>query len=111
VFNTEGEENGGVAGKKGYIYSSCSNFFIQLVLSANEHTMVQHSSCTTTMHLMNDRPQDKVLYVRRGNFMTAGVAFPSHTSFFAQTMFNYNETELFSGCPNCATIPHGYQHT
>jgi len=31
VFNAGGHENGGVGGKKGYIYSSSCNFLVQLV--------------------------------------------------------------------------------
>ena len=31
VFNTEGKEKVGVGGKKGYIYSSSSDFLVQLV--------------------------------------------------------------------------------
>jgi len=31
VYNMGGQENGGVGGKKGYIYSSSGNFLVQLV--------------------------------------------------------------------------------
>ena len=31
VYNTGGKENGGVGGKRGYIYSSAGDFLVQLV--------------------------------------------------------------------------------
>jgi len=44
ALNTGGIQNGGVGGKKGYIYSSSCNFVVQLVLLVNAHKMAQPSS-------------------------------------------------------------------
>jgi len=60
VFNTEGKENGGEGGKKGYIYSISCDFLVQLVLLVNEYNMAQPSSCTTTRHLMNEEPRYEI---------------------------------------------------
>ena len=38
-----------------------------------------------------------------------GVAYASHIIFTAETLCISEQTELFSGYPNCATIQHGYQ--
>jgi len=42
--------------------------------------------------------------------MTPGVTFASHMIFTTQTSSISEQTELFSDCPHCATIQHGYQH-
>jgi len=39
MFATGGKENGGVGGKKGYIYSSSCDFLVQLVLLGNDNKM------------------------------------------------------------------------
>ena len=44
VFNLGGIENGGVGRKKGYIYFSSCDFFIQLVLLDHEHRKARPSS-------------------------------------------------------------------
>ena len=44
VSNTGGNETGDVGRKKGYIYSSFCDFFVQLVLLVNKHTTAQPSS-------------------------------------------------------------------
>ena len=59
-LNMGRKENVGVGRKKGYIYSSTCNFLVQLVLLVNKHKMAQHSSCTTTRHLMTEKPQDEI---------------------------------------------------
>jgi len=41
--------------------------------------------------------------------MTVGVVFALHIIFTAQTSCILEQSEQFSGCPNCATIQHGYQ--
>jgi len=56
VLNTEGKDIGGVGRKKRYIYSSCCDFLIRLVLLVSEHKTAQPSSCTTTGHLMTEKP-------------------------------------------------------
>jgi len=56
VLNTEGKEHGGVGEKKRYIYSSSCDFLVQFVLLVNKHKTAQPSSCTTTRHLMTEKP-------------------------------------------------------
>jgi len=85
VSNRRGKENAGLGGKKGYIYSSSSNFLVQLVSLFNKHQMGQPSSCTTTRHIMTEKPQDEIVYLWWGQFMTRGVTFASHTTLTAQT--------------------------
>jgi hypothetical protein len=61
VDNMGGQENGGVGGKKGYIYSSSGNFLAQLVsYVGNKHKTAQDSSYRTTRHLMNNKPREKI---------------------------------------------------
>jgi len=60
VFNMRGMENGGEGGKKGYIYLSSCDFLVQLVLLVNQHKPAQHSSCTTTRHLMNEESRNAI---------------------------------------------------
>jgi len=50
VSNMGGKENGGVHGKKGYIYSC----FCVLIVKA--YKTAEPSSCTTTRNLMNEEP-------------------------------------------------------
>jgi len=93
VYNTGGKEKGGVGGKKGYILEYWrflgSRFNLQVLL-VNEHKTAQPSSCRTTRHLMNDKPQDEI---RRGQFTTPGVAFASYIIFTAQTLSISEQTE------------------
>ena len=56
VFNTEGTDNGGVGGMKGYIYLSTCDFLVRLVQLVHECTCAQPSSYTITRHLMNVNP-------------------------------------------------------
>ena len=60
VFNMGRKDNGCVGGKKGYIYSRSCDFFVKLVLFVNEHKTAQPSSCSTTRHLMNEKPRDQI---------------------------------------------------
>jgi len=60
VLNTGGKENGGVDGKKGYIYLSSCDFLVQLVLLVEEYKPGQPSSYTTTRHLMTENPRDEI---------------------------------------------------
>ena len=60
VLNPGGKENGGVGGKKGYIYSSSCDVLVQLRLLVNEHKTAQPSSCTTTRHLMTEMPRHEI---------------------------------------------------
>jgi hypothetical protein len=41
--------------------------------------------------------------------MSLGVAFAVQIKVITQTSCISDHTEAFSGCPNCATIQHGYQ--
>jgi hypothetical protein len=59
VFNMGGKQNGVEGGKMGYIYSSSCNFLLPLVLLVKEHKTAQRSSCTTTRHLMNEKPRNQ----------------------------------------------------
>jgi len=43
----------------GYIYSSSSDFLVQLVLLVNKHKTAQPASCTTSRHLGNEGPRDE----------------------------------------------------
>ena len=80
VLNTGGKGNGGVGGKKRYIYLRSSDFFIELVLLVNENNTAQCLSCTTTSHLIIRKPRDQILYSRKEKCTTPGVAFciPHH---------------------------------
>jgi len=60
VFNMGGKEKENVGGKKGYIYLSFCDLLGQLVLLVHKHRTAQHSGCTTTRHLMNEKPPDKI---------------------------------------------------
>ena len=60
VLNTEGKANGGVGGKKGYVYCISCDFLVQLVWFVKEHKTGQPSSCTTTRHLMTEKPRDDI---------------------------------------------------
>jgi len=60
VLNLRRKENGGVGRKKGYIYSSSCDFLNQLVLLVNEQKIAQPLSCTTTRHLMTEKPRDEI---------------------------------------------------
>jgi hypothetical protein len=59
-FNTGGTDNGGVGGKKGYIYSSSRDLIHILRFLVNEDKTALPSSCTTTKHLMNEEPRDEM---------------------------------------------------
>jgi len=43
MFNTGGKQNGGQGRKKGYIYLSSCDFFVQLVWLVNQHKTAQTS--------------------------------------------------------------------
>jgi hypothetical protein len=59
VFNTGGKQNGGDRGMMGYIYSSSSDFMVQLVLSVNEPKTAQSLSCGITRNVMNKEPRKR----------------------------------------------------
>jgi hypothetical protein len=109
VVNTAGKQNGGEGGKMGYIYPSCCDFLVQLVLLVNEQKTAQPSSCRTTRHLINEEPRNEISYSRSGQYATLGITFAFRTTFTAQTSCISEQTEYFSGCPNCASIQHGDQ--
>jgi len=44
VFNMGGKKNGGVEGKKGYIYWSVCDILVKFVLLVNEHKTAQPSA-------------------------------------------------------------------
>ena len=71
VINSGGKENGGRGGKNGYIYLSSCDFLDQLVRYVNSDSypafcssmntkIAQPSSCKTTSHLKNEKPQDEI---------------------------------------------------
>jgi hypothetical protein len=59
-----GKQNGGQGEKMGYIYSSSSNFLVELVLLVNDHNTARNCSSRTTRHLMNEQPLHEVYYSR-----------------------------------------------
>jgi hypothetical protein len=60
LCNTGGKQNGGEGGKQGYIYSSSSNFLVQLVVLVNQHKLAQPLSCRTTRHPMSEEPLNNI---------------------------------------------------
>jgi hypothetical protein len=60
VFNMGGIQYSGTHRKKGYIYSSCHNLLIQLVLLVIGYETVQPASCRTSRQLMNEQPPDEI---------------------------------------------------
>ena len=58
---------------------------------------------------MKDKPRDKILYCLRGKLTMPGVAFESYIIFTTQTSCILVQPDLFSSCPNCATIQYSYQ--
>ena len=79
------------------------------VANTNKPRAAQPSSCRATRHRMNEKSRNEILQSRWGQYTMPEVALASWTTCSAQTSCISEQTEQFSGCPNSATIQHGYQ--